>query len=235
MIWQAAIIRENDTLFLVATMDYTSATRKSTDEEKMITSYVDLEKTLLKALVSRGKTTSIPSKVTLHGADYYYHLVFGNGFIFLALTDSSFSYSSAFAFLEQVASEFFQKSESDCEAYTARPYSLMKLEPWLQDLRKQYNLNPKRRKTIADIYAIEIVDILPYRASGLVRKSSKHKMATFGMWETRTLISLCLIMCLLDIYSAFDLCLQWCSELRQTDESASEKVCFSLIFMILLD
>lgn len=223
MIRQAAIIKESESpLILVSTMSYSTVTKSSSEEDRIVNQYVDLEKQLLKSLLRQRN--EIPSKITIHGADFYFHLVRKRNFIFLALVDFCFSLSQSFDFLDRISSEFFAKSESD--SYIHRPYSLMKLEPWLEELRRDYNSRRTRRARAVkdtDIYAVEVVDLLPNQAAGLVRKK-KFKLASFGMWEKRVLIALCLVMLLVDILWAFDLCLGWFTELRKQDESTKEKV-----------
>lgn len=246
MIRQAAIAQFQGSLFLVSTMEYSTTSSKSSLIELQIRKYLEIEKDLLKALISKSSATAaLPSKVTVHGPDFYFHLLiqgrrerrrqtrvlsllqtisllqaispldnyfiatyqYVGKLIYVALCDASYSHSIAYTFLQQLATEFLQMPQSASQA--TRPYSLMKLEPWIQDLKRQFNGMTRRKSSVRDeeIKVIDIVDLIPHRASQLV--PIKPKLALSANWSIRFLITHSLVLFLADLFLSFNLILNW--------------------------
>ncbi|KAJ0043865.1 hypothetical protein Pint_17433 [Pistacia integerrima] len=85
--------------------------------------------------ISRGALA--PSKMTIRVDHNSFHYLMENGICFITLSDSSYPRKLAFHYLQDLQKEF-QKFDRDLVDKITRPYSFVKFDSIIGNIRKQY-------------------------------------------------------------------------------------------------
>ncbi|RTG88347.1 vesicle transport protein SEC22, partial [Schistosoma bovis] len=90
-----------------------------------------------KALVCRMTPTS-PSRCSLIAGPYLFHYLLDRGVCYIILTDSQFSRTKAFAFLEAIQTEFYGKYYQQIQT-VSRPYAFLDFDHIIHKTQKIYS------------------------------------------------------------------------------------------------
>lgn len=133
-----------------------------------------------------------PARCSLETGPYIFHYIIERGVCFLVLCDKSFSKRLAYAYLEDLQSEFTSQFGKRVET-VSRPYSFIEFDTYIQKSRKNY-MDSRARKNLnnintelQDVHRImvqniddvlqrgETLSVLDNKASNLHNMSQKYK------------------------------------------------------------
>ncbi|KAH8854558.1 Vesicle-trafficking protein isoform 1 [Schistosoma japonicum] len=147
-----------------------------------------------KTLVCRMTPTS-PSRCSLIAGPYLFHYLLDLGVCYIILTDSQFSRTKAFAFLEAIQAEFYGKYNQQIHT-VSRPYAFLDFDHVIHKTQKIYSdtrssnlsqlnvaLQDVQRIMIQNIDDVlqrgEALSTLDSRASDLSTMSKKYRQDTY--------------------------------------------------------
>ncbi|KAF7813279.1 25.3 kDa vesicle transport protein [Senna tora] len=142
------------------------------NEENGVFSFYQKQAQLLLQEISRG--TFIPSKMTIHiDQNYCFNYLMKDGVVFIVLCDTSYPTKLAFHYLQDLQKEFHKFDKTLTHKIT-RPYSFVKFDGIIANIRRQYidtrtqaNLSKliANRKQDIDIVTEDMSNILGRRRS----------------------------------------------------------------------
>ncbi|CAJ1071921.1 vesicle-trafficking protein SEC22b-A [Xyrichtys novacula] len=97
-----------------------------------------------------------PDRCTLEAGDMNFHYVIAQGVCYLCLCDSAFPKKMAFAYLEDLHSEFYEQYGKKVPTIT-RPYSFIEFDTYIQKTKKSY-IDSRARKNLSSI-STELQDV----------------------------------------------------------------------------
>ncbi|CAK8673839.1 unnamed protein product [Clavelina lepadiformis] len=181
MVLMTMIARVGDGLPLAASMQEDEQTGRS------LTDYQNQAKLLFRKLNNQS-----PDRCTIESGKMLFHYFIDKGICYLILSEPSFSKKLAFAYLEELSSEFFVQYGNRVSSVT-RPYAFIEFDTYIQKTKKSYmDSRTKRNLTLVsselqDVQRIMVSNIddvlqrgvalsdLDDKASNLASISKKYK------------------------------------------------------------
>lgn len=140
----------------------------------------------------RKLSAQSPDRCTLEAGDMNFHLIIAQGVCYLALCEASFPKKLAFAYLEDLHSEFYDQYGKRVPTVT-RPYTFIEFDTYIQKTKKSYvdgrarrnlgsinsELKDVQRIMVANIEEVlrrgESLSVLETNASNLSTLSKKYR------------------------------------------------------------
>lgn len=97
----------------------------------------------------RKLTTQSPERCTLEAGNLNFHYVIQEGVCYLCLCEASFPKKMAFAYLDDLHSEFFDQYGRRVPAVT-RPYTFIEFDNYIQKTKKTY-IDSRARRNMGSI------------------------------------------------------------------------------------
>lgn len=183
MVLMTMIARVADALPLAASMQ---------EDEQAGRSLMDFQTQAKQLFRKISSDPQPPARCSLETGPYIFHYIIERGVCFLVLCDKSFSKRLAYAYLEDLQSEFTSQFGKRVET-VSRPYSFIEFDTYIQKSRKNY-MDSRARKNLnnintelQDVHRImvqniddvlqrgETLSVLDNKASNLHNMSQKYK------------------------------------------------------------
>lgn len=183
MVLMTMIARVADALPLAASMQ---------EDEQAGRSLMDFQTQAKQLFRKISSDPQPPARCSLETGPYIFHYIIERGVCFLVLCDKSFSKRLAYAYLEDLQSEFSSQFGKRVET-VSRPYSFIEFDTYIQKSRKNY-MDSRARKNLnnintelQDVHRIMVQNIddvlqrgetlseLDNKASNLQSMSQKYK------------------------------------------------------------
>lgn len=145
MILLTMIVRVADGLPLAASI------QEDEQSERNLQQYQNQAKQLCRKLDAQS-----PERCTLEAGDMNFHFLIAQGVCYLSLCEASFPRKMAFAYLEDLHSEFYDQYGRRVPTVT-RPYSFIEFDTYIQKVKKSY-VDSRARRTLGSINT-ELQDI----------------------------------------------------------------------------
>ncbi|XP_030607155.1 vesicle-trafficking protein SEC22b-A [Archocentrus centrarchus] len=145
MILLTMIVRVADGLPLAASI------QEDEQSERNLQQYQNQAKQLCRKLDAHS-----PERCTLESGDMNFHFLIAQGVCYLSLCEASFPRKMAFAYLEDLHSEFYDQYGRRVPTVT-RPYSFIEFDTYIQKVKKSY-VDSRARRTLGSINT-ELQDI----------------------------------------------------------------------------
>ncbi|KAG8014008.1 Vesicle-trafficking protein SEC22b [Nibea albiflora] len=97
----------------------------------------------------RKLNTQSPDRCTLEAGDMNFHYIIAQGVCYLLLCEASFPKKMAFAYLEDLHSEFYDQYGRRVATVT-RPYSFIEFDTYIQKTKKSY-IDSRARRNLGSI------------------------------------------------------------------------------------
>ncbi|XP_034038778.1 vesicle-trafficking protein SEC22b-A [Thalassophryne amazonica] len=138
MILLTMIVRVSDRMPLAASIE------EHEESNRDLPKYQNQAKQLCRKL-----NVQSPDRCTLEAGEVNFHYVIAEGICYLTLCEASFPKKTAFAYLEELHSEFYDQY-GKTTATASRPYSFIEFDTYIQKTKKLY-INNRARRNLGSI------------------------------------------------------------------------------------